>query len=83
MAKSLQQALDEGAQKLHAFAPEHCFEARCLLAHHLQKPKSYLFSHPEAILDPQVEQAFFASIKKRASGFDFHKQLLLLNRLMV
>ena len=43
-------------------------EAELLLAHVLQKPKSFLYAHPEYTPTPQEELHFNALIQKRLSG---------------
>jgi release factor glutamine methyltransferase len=52
-------------------APAHAsarLDAELLLAHVLDKPRSYLFAHPEAALTPAAQAALAALIERRHDG---------------
>ena len=43
-------------------------DAQLLLAHHLERPRSWLLAHDDAALTPAQQQAFDADVARRADG---------------
>ena len=71
MRHTIEVLLTEATQKLNALAPSGDtarLDAELLLSHVLHKPRSYLFTWPEKVLNDQEVSAFHQYIDKRASG---------------
>lgn len=60
--------LNQATQQLSAQSDSARLDAELLLAHCLQKPRSYLFTWPEAEPDPEQQQCFKELIKRRQAG---------------
>lgn len=56
------------AQLAAAKTPSHSLAAELLLMHVLGRDRTWLYSHPEAALEPDIADKFFALIAQRASG---------------
>lgn len=62
-------ALREGMSRLaEARIPSHALAAELLLMHALGRGRAWIYSHPEAAIDPADAAQYFASIARRATG---------------
>jgi release factor glutamine methyltransferase len=62
-------ALKEGIARLRAAkVPSHTLAAELLLMHALGRDRTWLYTHPEALLDSQVAEKYFTLVARRASG---------------
>jgi len=62
-------ALKEGIARLRAAkAPSYTLAAELLLIHSLGCDRTWLYTHPEALLDPATAEKFFALVARRAAG---------------
>jgi release factor glutamine methyltransferase len=62
-------ALKEGIARLRASqVPSHALAAELLLMHALGRDRTWLYSHPEAAIDPSAVEIYFALIARRAAG---------------
>jgi release factor glutamine methyltransferase len=62
-------ALKEGMAQLRAAQiPSHTLAAELLLMYALGRDRAWMYSHPEALVDPSVAQKFLALIARRAAG---------------
>jgi release factor glutamine methyltransferase len=69
MELSIAEALFEAAQVLRiAGVPESRRDAGSLLAHVIQKDRTFLISHAEEKLDPDALQEFHQAVERRAAG---------------
>jgi len=61
--------LKEGMAKLReASVPSHTLAAELLLMHALGRDRTWLYTHPEAVLEPAGSEKYFALIARRAAG---------------
>lgn len=68
MIKSIAQVLIEAVSQLKNNSDSPKLDAEILLAHSLQKARSFLYSHPEYVLSEPEQQLFWEMIAKRATG---------------
>jgi release factor glutamine methyltransferase len=62
-------ALKQGmAQLREAQTPSHTLATELLLMHALGRDRAWMYSHPEAILDPAAAEKYFALVARRAAG---------------
>lgn len=62
-------ALKEGIARLRASqVPSHTLSAELLLMHALGHDRTWLYSHPEATIDPYAAEIYFTLIARRAAG---------------
>jgi release factor glutamine methyltransferase len=62
-------ALKEAIARLRAAnTPSHTLAAEILLMHALGRDRTWLYTHPEAVLDHVVVEKYFALVARRASG---------------
>jgi release factor glutamine methyltransferase len=62
-------ALKEGISRLRAAnVPSHTLAAELLLMHALGRDRTWLYTYPEAVLDPTASEKYFALVARRASG---------------
>lgn len=62
-------ALQEALTSLRAAdVPSHTLAAELLLMHSLARDRTWLYTHPEAELDPAVAEKYFALVARRAAG---------------
>jgi release factor glutamine methyltransferase len=62
-------ALKEGIARLRAAnTPSHTLAAELLLMHALGRDRTWLYTHPEAVLDHAVAEKYFALVTRRAAG---------------
>lgn len=62
-------ALKEGMAKLRAsLVPSHTLAAELLLMHALGRDRTWLYTHPEALLEPAGSEKYFELIARRAAG---------------
>ena len=62
-------ALKEGIARLRAAnTPSHTLAAEILLIHALGHDRTWLYTHPEVILDSAAAKKYFALVDRRASG---------------
>jgi release factor glutamine methyltransferase len=65
----IRRALKEGMAKLRAtFVPSHTLAAELLLMHALGRDRTWLYTHPEALLEPAGSEKYFELIARRAAG---------------
>jgi len=65
----IRRALKEGMAKLRAtFVPSHTLAAELLLMHALGRDRTWLYTHPEEVLEPAGSEKYFALIARRAAG---------------
>ena len=68
-AMTVREALREGISRLtDAHAPSHTLAAELLLMHALGRDRTWLYSHPESILDASAIENYFVLIARRAAG---------------
>ncbi len=67
-AASITAALARGAEQLRAASDSPRLDAEVLLAHVLDCPRSRLFAHPEAVLQPQARSRYEHLLQRRAAG---------------
>jgi release factor glutamine methyltransferase len=62
-------ALKEAMHRLHdANVPSHTLAAELLLMHTLERDRTWLYTHPEAALEPAAAEKYFALIARRVAG---------------
>lgn len=62
-------ALREGISRLvEADVPSHTLAAELLLMHALRRDRAWIYSHPEATIEPAAAENYFALIARRAAG---------------
>jgi release factor glutamine methyltransferase len=62
-------ALKEGIARLRAAnVPSHTLAAEILLMHTMGCDRTWLYTHPEAVLDSAATEKYFALVARRASG---------------
>ncbi|MGB7730722.1 MAG: peptide chain release factor N(5)-glutamine methyltransferase [Candidatus Acidiferrum sp.] len=67
--RSVRSLLKQGTDQLRAAdVPSHTLAAELLLLHASSQNRTWLYSHPEALLPDPVVAAYFALLKRRASG---------------
>ena len=65
----IRRALKEGMAKLRETrVPSHTLAAELLLMHTLGRDRTWLYTHPEALLDASDAEKYFALIARRAEG---------------
>jgi release factor glutamine methyltransferase len=65
----IRSALKEGLARLRAAqVPSHTLAAELLLLHTLGRDRAWLYSHPEAPLDPDTLRRYFTLVARRAAG---------------
>jgi release factor glutamine methyltransferase len=65
----IREALREGIARLHAATvPSHALAAELLLMHALRCDRTWIYSHPEALLAPAETERYFAFLQRRADG---------------
>ncbi|HYL69276.1 MAG TPA: peptide chain release factor N(5)-glutamine methyltransferase [Candidatus Limnocylindria bacterium] len=65
----LRAALKKGISRLRAAnVPSHTLAAELLLMHALGRDRTWLYTHPEALLDLAASEKYFALVARRASG---------------
>ncbi len=65
----IRRALKEGMAKLRsASVPSHTLAAELLLMHALGRDRTWLYTHPEALLDAADAEKYFVLIARRAAG---------------
>jgi release factor glutamine methyltransferase len=65
----IRSVLREGLARLRAAqVPSHTLAAEVLLLHTLGRDRAWLYSHPEAPLDPDTLSRYFALVARRAAG---------------
>ena len=68
-ALAVREALREGMARLgEAQVPSHALAAELLLMHALGRDRTWLYSHPEALLEPGQVETYFALIARRSAG---------------
>jgi len=68
-AVDIRAALKEGMTRLRAAnVPSHTLAAELLLMHALGRDRVWLYTHPEAPLEPTQAEEYFALIARRAAG---------------
>src|ERR1700732_283855 len=68
-ALSVRAALKEGMSRLRAAdVPSHTLATELLLMHALVRDRTWLYTHPEALLDTPGADKYFALIARRAAG---------------
>jgi release factor glutamine methyltransferase len=68
-AIDVRRALKEGMAKLRAsLVPSHTLAAELLLMHALGRDRTWLYTHPEALLEPAGSAKYFELIARRATG---------------
>ncbi|MCP5325193.1 MAG: peptide chain release factor N(5)-glutamine methyltransferase [Oceanospirillaceae bacterium] len=65
---TLRELLQQGMTALQAISPSADVDAQYLLLHVLQKPRSYLYSHRDAVPAPDVIHAFEQLLARRIGG---------------
>jgi len=61
-------ALADGAEQVRGISDSPRLDSELLLARALDVPRSYLFAHPDEILDPAVIERFCLSLERRSDG---------------
>ena len=61
-------ALADGAEQLRGISDSPRLDSELLLARALDVPRSYLFAHPDEILDPAAVERFCLSLERRSDG---------------
>jgi release factor glutamine methyltransferase len=68
-ATSVRDALRDGISRLRdARVPSHALAAELLLMHSLAQDRSWLYSHPEWVLEDRDAERYFALVARRAGG---------------
>lgn len=68
-AVTVRQALREAMGRLQRMqVPSHALAAELLLMHAAGRDRTWLYSHPEALLDSEASQEFFKLVARRAEG---------------
>ncbi|MGA8223362.1 MAG: peptide chain release factor N(5)-glutamine methyltransferase [Candidatus Acidiferrales bacterium] len=68
-AMDIRAALKEAMHRLRAAnVPSHTLAAELLLMHALERDRTWLYTHPEAPLEPAAAEKYFALIARRAAG---------------
>lgn len=68
-ATDIRSALKDGIARLsEANVPSHALAAELLLMHALGRDRAWIYSHPEASIDPVDAEKYFALIARRAAG---------------
>src|SRR5580704_4231770 len=68
-AVDVRTALKEGMARLRAaHVPSHTLATELLLMHALGRDRTWLYTHPEAALDPAVAEKYSGLIARRAAG---------------
>src|SRR5271155_3814722 len=68
-AADIRAALKEGMHRLRAAnVASHTLAAELLLMHALERNRTWLYTNPEAALDPAAEEKYFALVARRAAG---------------
>lgn len=65
---SIGAALTTGCKQLVRVSDTPLLDAQLLLAHTLDKPRSYLFGHPERVVPPAAQRRYHQLIAKRGQG---------------
>lgn len=65
---SVNTLLREAEHRLRRQVPNSRLEAEVLLAASLNKPKAYLFAHPEANIEESIREKFFVNLARREQG---------------
>jgi release factor glutamine methyltransferase len=69
VAMDIRAALKEAMARLRdAEVPSHALAAELLLMHTLDCDRTWLYTHPEAALDPPAAAKYFALVARRAAG---------------
>jgi release factor glutamine methyltransferase len=62
-------ALKQAMHQLRAAnIPSHTLAAELLLMHTLERDRTWLYTHPEAAIDPAASEKYFALVARRAAG---------------
>jgi len=61
-------ALADGAEQVRGISDSPRLDSELLLARALDVPRSYLFAHPDEILDPAAIERFCLSLERRSDG---------------
>jgi release factor glutamine methyltransferase len=62
-------ALKQGIHLLReARVPSYTLAAELLLLHVARRDRTWLYAHPEELLDPQILESYFALLRRRAAG---------------
>ncbi len=61
-------ALADGTEQLRSISDSPRLDSELLLARALDVPRSYLFAHPDEILDPAAAERFCLSLERRSDG---------------
>jgi len=65
----LRNALKQGIRLLReARVPSDTLAAELLLLHVTHRDRTWLYAHPEELLDPQILESYFALLRRRAAG---------------
>ena len=65
----LRTALKQGIHALReAHVPSDTLAAELLLLHILRRDRTWLYAHPEELLDPQSRESYFSLLSRRAAG---------------
>src|SRR6204780_3347935 len=68
-AIDVRRALKEGMGEIRAsLAPSHTLAAELLLMHALGRDRTWLYTHPEALLEPAGPAKYFELVPRRATG---------------
>jgi release factor glutamine methyltransferase len=66
---AVREALREGIARLgEAQVPSHALAAELLLMHALGRDRTWIYSHPEALLEPRKVEGYFALVARRPAG---------------
>lgn len=69
LAMDVREALREGIARLsEAQVPSHTLAAELLLMHALGRDRTWIYSHPEVLLEPGQAQTYFALVVRRSAG---------------
>ena len=62
-------ALKKGIHLLReAHVPSDTLAAELLLLHVTRRDRTWLYAHPEELLDPQILESYFSLLHRRAAG---------------
>jgi release factor glutamine methyltransferase len=68
-ALDIRAALKEGMARLRAAkVPSHTLATELLLMHALGRDRTWIYTHPEELLDPALAQHYFSLVARRAAG---------------